>query len=244
MSGKAGVQLTTAQGLTIPSMSGSEVKTTLGEMDALRASAANAIKVAQELESQQGLVRIEVSQTFREPQYNHFENDNWGSSAIASSKGFAAPPISNRGFVESGFVDRKHVISVTIVNLETIMAELRKETNFLLEETHKAEVTSLETLNQACQDKLKAANDRYYDCEKTLVAIRGKLSDKTRQANGFSDTVDKLMAQIEEYKQTQASLVTLTKDYAEVVVAYNKLSKRKTFWGWLYSKVNKEDSNA
>lgn len=230
-----------AQGLTMPSISGADVKVSLGEIDALRASAANAIKVAQELEAQQKLVKIEVTESYevREDGYTGIANNQLGYrrptpgewSALA---GYKEP---ERGFSPSQWTKRKHVISVNVVNLEEVMGELAKEANFRLEETHKAEVTSLEQLNKTCQSKLEGANDKYYKAKARINDLVSQVDTKTREADGFSDVLDKLTEENKAIPQLRQDLVEAMRKETNILQAYNDLLTRKTFWGWVYSKV-------
>lgn len=246
MSDSRKVTAVSTRDLMMPSVSGSEVKMSLGEVDALRASAANAIKVAQELEAQQSLVRIEVVERYQSQELGYstssirpqnrpipsWEREN-SPFALEMRRGEEQ---RRRAFEESSWVERTRVLNISMVNMEEIMGELGKEANFRLEATHRAEVTTLEDLNKKCQEKLEKANSKHFKAEERIVDLVDQLNQAQRERDGFSDTVDSLMTQIEGCDKLQANLEALTNKYADVTSKYHDLLRKDTFWGWVTDK--------
>lgn len=241
-----GVTAISSASLTYPSMSGSKVETTLGEMDALRASAANAIKIAQGLEAQQGLIRIEVVERYQYQESSLYTTMPRISRPIpsweAEDSKFAhrlqeEEDQRRRAFEQSSWVERKRVLNISMVNLEEVMGELMKEANFRTEETHKAEVTSLEDLNNRCQQKLEKANEAHRKAEENVIQLTDTNKSIQREADGYSDTIDILVKKVKEYEKLQKLYTKLSQSYSELTVKYNDIVVKKTFWGWLQEKL-------
>lgn len=233
------VSLSLSGSLSVPQTSGM-VTLPLAEVDAMRMQHANAIRIAQELESQQKLVKIEVTEV---TQMERFRTESIYAKD-SSRNGWSKPmspweqemhmqgiksPVQERQ-VFDGYTTSKAVINVQMVNMEEIAEDLTLTANIEANARVEAKVKGLE-------DNLKRLHGELVDTEAKLESkkeanrrLQSERDKSQEEVRVLTETNEAQALVIETMKMQEDNLFRPTLD------AYNKLKGQRTLWGWFYDK--------
>jgi hypothetical protein len=227
--------------LFVPAIN-AELKMSLQDVDSLRLACNNAIQVAKELESRQKMIQIEVTENYKEEQFDNSYTalgsqwrDTYGKPINSLSDNLRKEPYSK-------WVDKKRIIGTFLVNLDDVTESITTTIIDKLVSAHNAQVAGLQTTLDAKDKSLKLSYEAADKLRDDITDLKGSVNAKTsiisdlqKQVYDLEDEVKELNKKEVKAERTQKVLDRVSVQQTELRLAYNKLLVKKTFWGWLTS---------
>lgn len=208
-----------AEMLNIPKLSGAEVTVQLSELDAMRSAHANAIRVAQDLESN----KMKVELTLKEETYRA-EYDKYGRFTHNSRE--------------------YTIIGVRHVNLNETIDVLTKQANANVEHLYTSQIKTLENDLEKRSDKLTEISEKRDQANSKVKELETDLAEKTQDLATLHHENAELFKQVAMLTELAESkykpLLTFNEDLQE---RYEELRQKKTFWGWVHKQLADEKTD-